>query len=180
MGDNRAKAPSQPSGKKKRRGPVSVADLVPGAIGDLCRRRGFAGAELITWWAEIVGAERALQCEPDGILWPRRIDDPDAGQEAATLVLRVAGAHALFVQQDAPRIIERVNIFLGYPAIGRIKILQRPIVRSAPKQRRKIEPLAAADEAALAEKLRAIDDDDLRAALTRLGRAVRAEHLTKS
>ena len=177
MGEGRIRNGSR---RRAMRGAVPIAELVADAIGDVCRRRGFAGAEILTWWPEIVGAERARTCEPERILWPRRDADPDIAGERATLVLRTTGSQALFVQQDAPRIIEQVNIFLGYPAIGRIKIVQRPIIRAERPQRRKIGKLPEPVEAALKARLKAIENDELRAGLARLGRAVLAGRMTEN
>ncbi|HOV02988.1 MAG TPA: DUF721 domain-containing protein, partial [Kaistiaceae bacterium] len=88
---------------------------------------------------------------------------------------RVAGAHALAVQQQSALIVEKLNAFLGYPAIGRLRIVQRPL---APSRERKVPapPVLDADrEAALQARLGAVDDAGLREALARLGRGVLAD-----
>ncbi len=159
----------------RRRGAVPLADLVSPILSPVCRQRGFATADLVAWWPEIVGAALARVTQPESLNWPRAIADPDAAREPATLVLRVAGAHALAVQQQSALIVEKLNAFLGYPAIGRLRIVQRPL---APSRERKVPapPVLDADrEAALQARLGAVDDAGLREALARLGRGVLAD-----
>ena len=49
-----------------------------------------------------------------------------------TLNLVVRGAHATMMQHIAPEIIERVNRFFGWQAIGRIALRQAPLRRQEP------------------------------------------------
>jgi hypothetical protein len=69
-------------------------------------------------------------------------------------------------------IAERVNGFLGFQAIERIKIVQAPV---APRQTRRPPPsgpIAPDDAAALSARVAGVEDEALRAALERLGRNV--------
>ena len=52
--------------------------------------------------------------------------------EPATLVLRVEGPAAIEIQHLAPVILERVNRFLGWRAVGRIALRQAPLRGAAP------------------------------------------------
>lgn len=159
----------------KRRGAVPLADLVSPVLAPVCRQRGFATADLVAWWPEIVGPSLARFTQPETVQWPRAVADPDAARQPATLVLRVAGAHALLVQQQSAHLVEKLNAFLGYPAIGRLRIVQRPLAPSRERRHRLAPVLDAEDEAALAARLGGVADDGLRAALARLGRGVLAE-----
>ena len=105
----------------------ALAQFSPAAFGvhwrDLERRlkaQGFASAEIIARWADIVGAEIAAHSEPMKINWPRAVGDDAA--EPATLVLRVEGPAALEIQHLSAVILERVNRFFGWQAIGRIAL----------------------------------------------------------
>ena len=49
---------------RKFTGPRPVADLVPACLGPLAAKRGFAGAELVSRWAEIAGPEIAARTAP--------------------------------------------------------------------------------------------------------------------
>jgi hypothetical protein len=143
-----------------------LADLLRASLADSFARQGFTSAELVTRWTDIIGPEIAAHAEPMKIQWPRGRDTA----EPATLMLRVEGPTALEIQHLAPVIIERVNRFFGWQAIGRIALRQAPLRR----RERKIPPaLDAAAMGAVAASLPEITDDDLRQALARLGAAVK-------
>ena len=48
-----------------------LRDLVGKVVGETFTRQGFASAELVTRWPEIVGAEIAAHSEPIKIQWTR-------------------------------------------------------------------------------------------------------------
>ena len=85
-------------------------------------------------WAEIVGEGLKDLCAPVKVTYPR-----DQGL-AATLVVRTTGARAPEVAHLEPRIVERVNQFYGYRAIGRIKLTQTTAPRRRPARRRPARP----------------------------------------
>jgi hypothetical protein len=162
-----------------------LRDLVGKAVGDSFRRQGFASAELVTRWTEIVGADIAARSEPIKIQWSRPVAAPaggaiasgaagsvgqEAGQQPGTLVLRVDGPSAIEIQHLAGVICERVNRFLGWRAVARVALRQAPLRRPARKAARAADPAAVAR---LAASLPDIADDDLRQALARLGAAVK-------
>jgi len=162
-------ADSPPMNKPTRKYPRPLADLVGRSLGDVFAKQGFASGELVTHWPEIAGEEIAALAEPIKLQWPRG-DHADA-QEPATLVLRVEGPAAIEIQHLATVILERVNRFLGYRAVAKLALRQAPLARrSVPKARRAPDADAAAR---IADGLAGFDDADLRAALARLGAAVK-------
>jgi hypothetical protein len=145
-----------------------LADLVRRTLADTFARQGFASTELVTHWTEIVGAEIAEHCEPLRLKWPRG-GDVDA-PEPATLMLRVEGPVAIEIQHLSPVILERVNRFFGWRAVGRLALRQAPLARRpAPPVRPAPDPLAAAQVARTLD----VADEDLRNALARLGAAIK-------
>jgi hypothetical protein len=155
--------------KPKRTYPRPLADFVGRCLGDVFARQGFASGELVTHWPEIAGEEIAAHAEPLKLQWPRG-GDPDTS-EPATLVLRVEGPAAIEIQHLAPVIIERVNRFLGWRAVARITLRQAPLARRTSRQ---APPRPDAEAASrIAASLGDIGDADLRAALARLGAAVK-------
>jgi hypothetical protein len=145
-----------------------LADLVRRMLADTFARQGFASTELVTHWDDIVGAEIATHCEPMRLKWPRG-GDVDA-PEPATLVLRVEGPIAIEIQHLAPVILERVNRFFGWRAVGRLALRQAPLARrSAPPNHPAPDPQVAARLAATLD----VADEDLRNALARLGAAIK-------
>ena len=155
--------------KPARSQPRLLSQLVGKTIADAFARQGFASTGLVTHWNEIVGVEIADHAEPLRMIWPRRVQEDDP--EPATLVLRVEGPVALEIQHLSGVIIERVNRFFGWRAVGRIQIRQAPLARRKPKQ-----PPPPPDPvlvARLAAGMTDIADEGLRNALARLGAAVK-------
>ena len=145
-----------------------LRDLAAKVVGESFTRQGFASAELVTRWTEIVGAEIAAHSEPIKIQWTR----PAAGEhgEPGTLVLRVEGPAAIEIQHLANVVCERVNRFLGWRAVERLALRQAPLRRGERKLARTADPVVAAQ---IAEGLSDIGDGDLKAALARLGAAIK-------
>jgi hypothetical protein len=156
--------------KPSRSFPRPLSDFLSATLSDTLRSQGFASAEIIARWADIVGPEVAAHSEPMKIAWPRRIGEEAA--DPATLVLRVEGPAALEIQHLSAVILERVNRFFGWQAIGRIALRQAPLRR---RERAKSPPPPPdpAVTARIAEGLPAINDEDLRQALARLGAAIK-------
>ena len=147
--------------------PLSV--LLSDVFSDAYAKQGFAARELVTRWAEIAGPEIGAHSEPLKIQWPRPVEGQP--QEPATLVLRVDGPMALEIQHASDVILERVNRFFGWSAVGRLALRQAPLSRPKRSQAaRAPEPAAVAK---VAETLSAVEDDDLRAALARLGASIK-------
>ena len=157
-------------GKERRRGPVPLAELVGKVVDPVIAKRGFATADLIAAWPGIVGAAYADCTEPERILWPRAT----GGGEPApgVLFLKVDGPRAIFLQHELPQIRERINAFLGYAAIGQIRIAQGPVATRTRPAKRETAPLPAEAEGALAQATASVADEKLRSALARLGRGV--------
>jgi len=154
--------------KSSRSFPRPLAELLGATLNDVMKAQGFASTEIISRWTDIVGVEIAAHSEPLKISWPRAIGD--APPEPATLVLRVEGPAALEIQHLSAVILERVNRFFGWQAIGRLAIRQAPIRRREQPRRREPDPAIAAR---IAETLPDVESDDLRQALARLGAAIK-------
>jgi hypothetical protein len=129
---------------------------------------GFAQGDVLAHWPQIVGEKLAQLSTPERITWPRGQDEKQGG----TLYLKVNAGRILDVDYAAASIAEKVNRFLGYAAIARIKTSPRHLVPSPPSERRK----AIAPDEAVMSQLRAVEDDDLKSALARLGAGLAAEH----
>ncbi len=153
-------------------GPISAKPLsllLSDVFSDAYAKQGFAARELVTRWAEIAGPEIAAHSEPLKMQWPRPVEGHP--QEPATLVLRVEGPMALEIQHKSDVILERVNRFFGWSAVGRLALRQAPLSRrSRPQPLRAPDPTAVAK---VAETLSAIEDEELRAALARLGASIK-------
>ncbi len=156
----------------RKPGPISakpLSVLLGDVFSDAFAKQGFAARELVTRWAEIAGAEIAAHSEPLKIQWPRPVEGQP--QEPATLILRVEGPAALEIQHSSDVILQRVNRFFGWSAVGRLALRQAPLSRR--KAPRRASPPDAKSVAEVAETLSAVEDEELRTALARLGAAIK-------
>ncbi|MAA96906.1 MAG: hypothetical protein CMN87_14490 [Stappia sp.] len=180
MSDSRQHAvsrkPAQPSSLRRVTRARPIGDLIGKTLERSCRRRGFAAADLVVDWPDIVGERYAGKVQPLRVDWPRvpeGVSDPEA--QPATLVVQTDGATALLLTHDIGQVVERINTFFGWGAIGRIRILQRPLTPPKRTPPRKPRPLTADEEAELSDKLAGVGNTKLGAALEKLGRAVLAK-----
>ena len=155
-------------------GPISakpLSVLLSDVFSDAYKKQGFAARELVTRWAEIAGPEIAKHTEPLKIQWPRPVEGQP--QEPATLVLRVEGPAALEIQHASDTLLERVNRFFGWHAIGRIALRQAPLSRRKPK------PVPAGPDPQEIDRIAAsmpqTVDDELKQALARLGASIKGK-----
>ena len=147
--------------------PLSV--LLSDVFSDAYAKQGFAARELVTRWAEIAGPEIAAHSEPLKMQWPRPVEGQP--QEPATLILRVEGPMALEIQHSSDVILQRVNRFFGWSAVGRLALRQAPLSRrDRPKRPR---PPEAKEVAEVEKTLSSVEDEELRSALARLGAAIK-------
>jgi hypothetical protein len=164
-----AKTPTPPPEKARRwrQGPVNVGALTGKVTRPALGKRGFAGADILTHWATIVGADLAAFAAPLEVKYPK-------GRNAgATLHLRVAhGAAAAMLQMKLPAIMERINRFFGYEAVVHIQAAQGPLPI---KRRTKVvepAPLTAEESARLEERIKGITSEPVRESVRKLGKAL--------
>ncbi len=132
-------------------------------------KHGFQSADLLSHWPDIVGGETAALCTPERITWTRPKEKSET--PSGTLTLKSAPGRALDVQYKAESLRERINAYLGYAGIGKIKVLpggmDRPVAPApAPATTAETPPPAAMTD---------LEDDSLRQALTRLRQGILSE-----
>mgnify|MGYP002621374706 FL=1 len=163
------------TGKRRDGNAVPVSDLAVGILDPVLRKRAGITIGLVQSWDEIAGARLAAMTRPQRIAWPRRAHE-DEPFEPGTLVVACEGTAALHLQHETGEVIARVNAFLGFSAIGRLKIVQKPVA-APPKPRAGQRGLSGEEAARLERLVRGIEDDGLREALARLGRSVMGERI---
>lgn len=161
------------AGKTAFRNPVPLSDLAGDILDPVLRRRAGISTGLLQSWEEIVGSELADCTRPERVAWPRRRNEDDPF-EPATLVVACQGAVALRLQHQMSEVIARINAFLGFVAIARIRIVQKPVTVTPPRRAWRPRPLTAPEKARLERLTGGIEDEGLRAALDRLGASVLA------
>lgn len=147
-----------------------LAELIDDCLAPALAAQGFAGRSVVSFWPEIVGERLAERTRPLKIDWPRRRAAPGETADPAVLVVRVEGAFALEMQQLGPLVLERVNTHLGWRAVGKLVLKQGPV--SQPARPTPTVALDAETLARIGERVAVVEDEGLREALARLGRAV--------
>ncbi len=161
-GGTRRKQAAEPARARRMR---PVSDLLPAIGGAAFRRFGFVQSSIVSRWREIVGERYAAVSSPDSIRFP------PGRKSQGVLTLVVEGAHAPMMQHVAPTIVERVNLFFGYPAVERL-VFRQGIVQAAKAKPRRAPPSLGAIPAELGESLREVADPELRACLESLARGL--------
>jgi hypothetical protein len=134
--------------------------------GPILGKQGLGEAKLIGEWAAIVGPQLAGHC------WPVKLAFPRGQRQEGTLRLRVAPGIAVEIQHREPVILERINAFFGYRAVGRLAIVQGPPPPRSEMPPAPPRPLLPGEAATLQRRLEIIEDPALREALERLGSAI--------
>ena len=148
-----------------RGGPRPLAQTVRKVAAPLLRRQGFAEADIVLRWTEIVGERLAARSAPERLETPR-------GAAAAVLHVRVAPGAGPELQHAAPIVLERINAFFGWRAVDRLRIVQAPLPPRRGRKAAADEPLAPEQEAALDSAVEGAGNDRLKQALRRLGASV--------
>jgi len=155
--------------RRPKSGPKSIAGLIGKITKSAFAKRGFGEGALLTEWAAIVGEHLARHTCPERVVKDR---SPEA--KGGTLHLRVDnGALAMEIQHLETQIIERINAYYGYKAVDRLRMVQGPLPKYREREETELPPLDTHDEQVLDAKLSNVDDGDLKAALDRLGQAVK-------
>jgi hypothetical protein len=142
-----------------------LPEMMTRVLDPAARRRGLAGASLLTDWATIVGPALAARCQPVKL-------GRDHEGRGGTLHLRVSGTAGLELQHAAPQLIERINTHFGYPAVGRLRLIQAPFHRVARPSAPPARALTETEEAEIRAAVADIGDGELKSALAGLGRAL--------
>ena len=143
-----------------------------------CKKRGFASIDIIASWTDIVGERYGARVQPERLVWPRqpKLTDPERPPQPATLVVHTDGPTALMLTHDSQQVIERINTFYGWAAIGRIKVVQKPVKLKAAATPRPLRALSQSENQRLEDSLEGVENDRLRKALKKLGAQVIAKN----
>lgn len=150
-------------------GPKAMSVALDKITRPIFARRGFAISGMINDWEAIVGPHLARHTCPERIIYRR-------GERAnGVLHLRIDNsALALQIQHLEPQILERINGYFGYKAVAGLRMVHGPLPKKTAEKPYQMRPLAVPEEKRLQQSIARVEDDDLKAALERLGRAVAA------
>ena len=159
---------------RRSRGFQRASDMTRGAVDRIASKQGFAEADVLLRWTEIVGAEHSARCRPVKVRYGSR----SAG---ATLVVQASSARAPEIEHLKTRIIDRINQFYGYGAIRNLKVTQSTglgAIRGFAEEQTAFQgPSAepsASDQKTASDLAEGIESPGLRAALEEMGAHVLA------
>ena len=171
-----ANSASGPAKATRGGGPKALADSLRKVTRQALGQRSLAEQGLILDWPSIAGGDVARMCTPQGLSFQHRDRRMDG-----TLTLKVQSSQATRLQHLEPQLIERINGYFGYRAIARLRLLHGGAPASGEPEARSEAPAShpashpAPHPAPHEEQTdEPIADPALRAALARLGRAVKA------
>ena len=149
--------------------PRPLSDFVPGLTKDILGKKGALFGKMVMEWPHIAGADIAAKTTPLELKFAKKTEQ----KSQAVLHLSVQSAFALEISYQKSLLMERLNMFFGYPAIKDIKIIQQTDIMSREKhafvpQRPLTQPESASLEAMVTE----IQENDLQTALKNLGKAI--------
>lgn len=147
----------------------SAAGYINKILDPLLAKRAGVSTALITAWAEIVGGDLAEISMPIKVRWPNRSSEDDALQPG-TLLVAAEGMAALHIQHQTGEVIDRVNAFMGYRAIDRIRLIQKPVEKKKPKKR--LKPITEGEKRKIDKLAEGIEDEALKESLRRFGQSV--------
>ena len=149
--------------------PRSLSDLVPGLTNDILVKKSLLFGKMLSEWAHIAGTDIAAKTMPLDLKYAKKLDK----KSQATLHLAVQSAYALEISYQKALLIERLNMFFGYPAIKDIKMVQQNNIMTNKKPSSKpARPLTMQEERVLDEMVGGIQENDLQTALKNLGKAI--------
>ena len=146
--------------------PRPLSEFMGATLSDALKTQGFASAEILARWGDIVGPEVAAHSEPMKIAWPRAVGEEAA--KPATLVLRVEGPAAIEIQHLSAVILEGSTASSAGRRSAASRCARRRCAASrARRRRRPIGRPPASPKGCLRSRT------DLRQALARLGAAIK-------
>jgi hypothetical protein len=149
-----------------------VGEAVSALLDPVLRRKAGMTIGLLDAWPEIVGARLEAATRPEKLVWPPATDAGDGRLKPAVLVVACEGAAALRLQHQSGEIVERINVFFGYPAVDRLRILQKPVAAARPSRKPTLRGLSEEEEQALGALTERIEDPKLKAALLAYGESI--------
>ena len=146
--------------------PRALAASLPKVTKPVLEKHGRAYASLIAEWTNIVGPALAAMSLPEKL---------SSGATGGVLTVRVAGAAATEFQHLTPQILDRINTYLGFGAVTRLRLVQAPL--PGPTRRPAPRPAVPSPAArrAVAAATDTISDPALHDALVRFGEAIAAQ-----
>lgn len=147
-------------------GPTRLGLFTQRLVKPVFKSRGLMEGKIITHWPQIVGEKFAR------ISFAEKITFPKGSRSEGTLHLNVTSSGALLFQYAQDLILERVNIFFGYKALSKLRMIHGLILQEEAKSPSPPKVLTGEEKAWLEKQIEGIEDIELQVSLQKLGEAV--------
>ncbi len=134
-------------------------------------KRGFSGVDIITYWEDIIGFDLSRGITPEKLVFEK-----DSRTNGTLYVKAAGGAFAMLLEHQKERVIQRLNVFFGYPAVSRIKVRQGALSLKASPINETKQSISPQKLQQLRDRLKNIEDPDLKNVLFNIGKAIQENH----
>ena len=138
-----------------------LSSTLPSEIKKILKKNGFNLSSIVDNWTKIVGNEISNKCYPINI-------KTQANSKDINLILNVLHGKEIDIEYNKKNIIDKINTYFGYGAVGRIQIVQGPVPEQQPPDKGPA-PIPEGARRKLDQRLAFVSDPDLKAALSALG-----------
>lgn len=155
---------------------TSISQTTLSLAKQILGKNGLMELEILRHWHEIVGEKLAKYSLPKKIIF-RKNEKTDGCLHLEVL----GGAFAMEINQSAPMVIEKINTFFGYTAVGSLKIVQSTYIDTFASSKKntvnvKKTLVSQKEEIYITELSEEIKSPELREVVKKLGRAVFNNH----
>ena len=149
---------------QRRRGSLTALGAdVRRILAPVLGRKGFLFSDILAGWESIAG-------DIAGGVYPHSLAFHKDSAGATLFLKAVSGAHAAAATAQAAEIIEKINSFAGYAAVGALKISQGAAKKTAAGPRVAEKPEISPEKRAFIDSsVQKIDSEELKQALKELG-----------
>ena len=135
---------------RKTNNPKRISIISRSITKDIFKKRGFKEHKVITNWKDIVGDEISIYTIPESLTHNK------------LLTIKCESSHALEFQYHIPKIIERITIMMGYPAVKSIRIKQGNIKNKNKAVKIKKNAISKKNKEELNSILNKVNDENLK------------------
>ncbi len=149
-----------------------IAEATARVTGKSCSRKYIALGRIVNAWTEIVGQELATKAQPVGMRYPRQQQGKDP---AVILEIAASSGDATLLHYQKGLIMERINQLFGAGWVTDIKFVAEVSNTAKPRRRKLKKPLTEKEKTYLSGILGAVEDEDMKTRLGKLGESILTE-----
>ncbi len=151
----------------KTNGLVPLAQTALPIAKELLGKNAFVEIDIIRNWSKIVGEQLAESSLPLELNF-----NADQKNNGVLKICVATGALAMEIEQKKVIILEKINTYFGYNAVGAIKIVQNQSVMTLAGKQKSEKQISDVQKNMLDDIVGDLQSDDLKKALFKLGESI--------